>query len=134
MSDLHIAIPARTEQLTPLRHALDEWAIQAGVSPADREALTLASYEAMTNVVLHAYSGTNGELTLHATRLTAEARVRVTVTDYGSWRSPARSDGQLAHGRGLPIMHAMASDTTIETTRLGTTVRMYWPCAGAGNV
>ena len=52
--DLHVRVPAVAGRLTGLRHALAEWAERAGLAPEDREALTLASYEAMANSVEHA--------------------------------------------------------------------------------
>lgn len=129
--DLRARVPATAEQLPALRHALDDWAARVGMAAADREALVLASYEAMANVVLHAYDGVTGALELHATHLRHEGRVRVTVVDQGRWRPPPADPGPL-HGRGLPIMHAMAAETTVESTDHGTTVRMHWPCPPGG--
>jgi serine/threonine-protein kinase RsbW len=124
--DLHVRVPAVAGRLTGLRHALAEWAERVGLAPADREALTLASYEAMANSVEHAYSGQlEGVLDLRAERDESEGRVVVTVTDYGQWRPPPADPG--VRGRGLPLIRGLTPDSKIRPSARGTTVSMSWP-------
>ena len=59
-------VPADAHCLIALRHALSRWAIRAGMIPEQVEVLTLASYEALADVVTHAYRGGGGEFDLHA--------------------------------------------------------------------
>jgi serine/threonine-protein kinase RsbW len=127
--DLHVRVPAVAGRLTGLRHALAEWAERAGLAPEDREALTLASYEAMANSVEHAYAGQlDGVLDLRAERDPAEGRVVVTVTDFGQWRPPPTDPG--TRGRGLPLIRGLTPDSAITPSARGTTVSMSWPLPG----
>lgn len=128
VDDVRRRVLARAENLPRLRHELDVWAERIGLPEAERHALVLASYEAMSNVVSHAYVA-GGVLDLHATHVPADGYLEVTVTDHGQWRPPDADLGPLS-GRGLMLMHAMA-ETTIDSTDDGTTVRMQWPCPGA---
>jgi serine/threonine-protein kinase RsbW len=127
--DLHVRVPAVAGRLTGLRHTLAEWAERAGLTPEDREALTLASYEAMANSVEHAYAGQlDGVLDLRAVRDPAEGRVVVTVTDFGQWRPPPADPG--TRGRGLPLIRGLTPDSAITPSARGTTVSMSWPLPG----
>ncbi|WP_225978432.1 ATP-binding protein [Gandjariella thermophila] len=118
-------VPAVAERLTPLRHALADWARRVGLSPEITHDVVLASYEAMANVVEHAYHGGGGVLDLHATYSSEHVRVSVTVADYGRWRPPADDPGPL-HGRGLSLIRTLASRAEVEPGPRGTTVRMHW--------
>jgi serine/threonine-protein kinase RsbW len=127
--DLHVRVPATAGRLTGLRHALTEWAEHAGLTEADREALTLASYEAMANSVEHAYAGQlRGVLELRAVRDVDEGRVVVTVTDYGRWKPPPTDPG--TRGRGLPLIRGLTPESAIRPSANGTTVSMSWPLPG----
>jgi serine/threonine-protein kinase RsbW len=124
--DLHFRVPAAAARLTALRHALTQWAERSGLTPDDREALILASYEAMANSVEHAYEGrVDGMLDLTATRDDVRKRVTVTVTDYGAWKTPPINPG--TRGRGLPLIHGLTETAVITPSERGTTVTMSWP-------
>lgn len=126
VSDLHVRVPAVAGRLTGLRHALAEWAKRAGLDEADREALTLATYEAMANTVEHAYAGqAQGMLDLSAVRDPARGLVIVTVTDHGRWRPQPADPG--ARGRGIPLIRGLTPSAVITTSTGGTTVSMSWP-------
>jgi serine/threonine-protein kinase RsbW len=122
--DLHVRVPADPGRLTALRHALSNWAERVGLDLADREALTLASYEAMANAVEHAYAGRlQGIIELRA--VSEAGRVVVTVTDYGRWRTPPADVG--TRGRGLTLIRGLTPDSAISSSDQGTTVSMSWP-------
>jgi serine/threonine-protein kinase RsbW len=124
--DLHFRVPAVPGRLAGLRHALAEWAARAGLPEEDTEALVLASYEAMANTVEHAYRDqTQGLLDVKAQVDGTEARVVVTVTDYGKWKPPQPGGG--LRGRGLSLIRGLTSTATITPTIDGTTVTMFWP-------
>jgi serine/threonine-protein kinase RsbW len=126
--DLHFRVPAAAARLTTLRHALTEWAEQSELSSDDREALILASYEAMANSVEHAYAGQGqGVLDLSAVRDHDRKCVVVTVTDYGTWKPPPIDPG--SRGRGLPLIRGLTPTATITPSEHGTTVTMSWPMA-----
>lgn len=124
--DLHVRVPADQSRLTELRHALTEWAQRVGLHSADREALTLASYEAMANAVEHAYVGDErGMIELSAVSEPDAGRVVVTVTDHGTWRTPPAKIG--TRGRGLTLIRGLTPDSAILSSEDGTTVSMSWP-------
>lgn len=124
--DLHVRVPAVASRLTGLRHALAEWAEEVGLAAADREAMTLASYEAMANTVEHAYADElEGVLDLRAVRDPAQGRVVVTVTDYGRWKPVPADPG--TRGRGLPLIRGLTPAAAITPSPQGTTVSMSWP-------
>jgi serine/threonine-protein kinase RsbW len=130
--DLHFRVPAVPSRLAGLRHALAEWATRVGLAEEDTEALVLASYEAMANTVEHAYHDqTQGLLDLRAQVDDEQARVVVTVTDYGQWKPPQVSGG--LRGRGLSLIKGLTTTSTITPTTGGTTVTMFWPLPGANN-
>jgi len=87
------------------------------------EALTLASYEALANVVTHAYPNGEGAFDLRANADTE--RVEVTITDHGQWHAPGPDPLRL-HGRGLPLIHTLTDDAEITCGPEGTVVRLAW--------
>lgn len=118
-------VPATSDQLPPVRHALAEWAAATGLSAEQVDAVTLAADEAMSNVVSHAYPDAPGTLDLLATQDAASGEVYVTVTDHGRWRPVPPDPGPL-HGRGLLLIRALAQALDLERGQDGTTVRMRW--------
>lgn len=123
--DLHIRVPAVANRLAGLRRTLAAWAERVGLAPADREALTLASYEAMANSVEHAYAGElDGVLDLRAKCDPDQGRAIVTVTDYGQWRPPPEDPGP--RGRGLALIRGLTAAAAITPSSTGTTVSMSW--------
>lgn len=118
-------VPANAEELPALRRALSEWAVEAGLSDEAGEKLVLASYEAMANVVEHAYAGDGGAIELTAAVVPISRQARITVTDDGRW-SPMANDPQAHRGRGLPLIHQLADEATVIPREKGTTVKMMW--------
>jgi serine/threonine-protein kinase RsbW len=122
--EIHHRIPASPDRLPELRHALSRWSAEVGMPAEQREELILASYEAMANSVEHAYRDTGeGVLDLHAS-CDEQGTVTVTVTDYGTWKPESPGDG--LRGRGLRLIQALATDSSVERGDSGTTVTMTW--------
>ncbi len=120
-----VDIPAVAEALTPLRRALADWATLAGLPRCDVDDLVLASYEAMANVVDHAYQpGQRGHFRLDA-RCTADLQILVTVSDYGRWH-PLLANPSSHRGRGLPLIYQLAHRVEVRHDQRGTTVQMRW--------
>lgn len=119
------SVPAMPEQVDQLRRQLATWAAEAGLPLGRTQDMMLAAYEAMANVVVHAYPDQPGTLDLDAIR--HDDRITVTVTDRGQWQ-PAPVPG-LLHGRGLPLIHTLADDAGFTTGPAGTVVEMTWTCA-----
>lgn len=118
-------IPATADRLLPLRHELAGWARATGLTTDQVDELILATDEAMSNVVSHAYPQQPGTFELHATHRPDLGTVGVTIRDRGQWRPEPRDPGPL-HGRGLILIRALASNVTFEQAVDGTTVRMVW--------
>ncbi|WP_167113273.1 ATP-binding protein [Amycolatopsis viridis] len=122
---LHRKVPARSRNATILRHLLTRWANAVDLPEDTTDAIALAAYEAMINVVTHAYpAGADGPMELSAEL--RGATVDVTVSDRGRWEPPAPDPGPL-HGRGLPLIRALSERADISPGPGGTTVRMRWP-------
>jgi serine/threonine-protein kinase RsbW len=126
--DLGFCVPAATERLHQLRQALMAWARRVGLAAEAVSDLVLATYEAMANVVDHAYHDcSSGLLNLHARADRTHRVVTVTVTDYGRWRPPQQ--GPTLRGRGLALIHGLAQYTEIRPGQDGTTVAMTYRMA-----
>lgn len=87
--------------------------------------LKLSAYEAMVNVVEHAYpAGIDDATTFTLTARLHHTELTVSVTDHGrrSQNSSTREGG-----RGLPLIRALAPGLTIDSSAVGTTSAMTWP-------
>jgi serine phosphatase RsbU (regulator of sigma subunit)/anti-sigma regulatory factor (Ser/Thr protein kinase) len=115
--------PADRDMIGDVRRTIQGWGARAGL-PDDLVAeLALASYEAMANVVEHAYPDTtDGPLSIRINR--EDQRLVVIVADQGQWQSAAADD---LRGRGLLLMEGMARELRVARTPAGTTVEMRWP-------
>jgi anti-sigma regulatory factor (Ser/Thr protein kinase) len=116
-------VPATGTALPAVRHELTAWAGAAGLDSGQVDDLALAAYEAMANVVDHAYDAPGGVFDLHGCR--QDGHVVVTVTDHGRFR-PAR-DGASLRGRGLVLIERTAVQFELIRLAAGTQVRMSWP-------
>ncbi|MFB9688658.1 ATP-binding protein [Amycolatopsis plumensis] len=119
---LHEDVPAEPARISPLRDQLAGWATSTGLAPERVQDLLLAVYEAMANVVVHAYPDRPGSFTVHARHV--GGAVTVTIRDSGQWQAVPRSS--LLGGRGLPLIHTLADQALVETSVAGTTVTMTW--------
>jgi anti-sigma regulatory factor (Ser/Thr protein kinase) len=109
------------DQLGDVRHQFARWLAAAGVSDERVADIVLAVNEAVANSIEHGYQGRK----LGKIRLKGEndgARVRVKITDKGSWK-PAASDPGV-RGRGLLLIRAVSDWLEMECTPKGTTVDM----------
>ncbi len=93
-----------TYQATPdavgdARTRLAEFAAAAGASPSQVEAVRLATSEAMTNAVLHAYRGEPGSIYVNAAVVSAE--LWILIADDGHGLEPRADRPGLGLGLGL---------------------------------
>jgi serine/threonine-protein kinase RsbW len=118
-------VPAVAGRLPGLRRRITDWARQVGLGPERTDALRLASDEALTNVVQHAYRDGRGVLNLYASYHAERDRVTVTVVDHGRWRPMLILRGS---GRrfGMMLMRGLADKVDVITGPNGTTVRLSW--------
>jgi serine/threonine-protein kinase RsbW len=118
-------VAAEPGRLNEIRHRLTSWAETANLPPEQIEAVTLASYEALANVVDHAYEKPPRrwrDLCLEA-EIESDTIV-VTISDHGHWLPPATDPG--ARGHGLMLMGKLSNSLSINKTDGGTVVRLCW--------
>jgi serine/threonine-protein kinase RsbW len=122
--------PAVAESVPRARRAIAEFAERAGLSDERLDRLRLALSEAVTNVVVHAYRGRNGELQIDAAVAADEFWVLVADTGCG-YQTPSKNPG---FGFGLALI-ADACDEFVITERAhgGTEARMGFLLQGHGS-
>jgi len=112
-----------------LREVLHTWLFRTVDISAVRACdIVLATDEAVTNVVEHAYRNFVGaglvtlDLSYHAPTATIEIR----VTDQGQWREPAPTPITATRGRGLILMRKLADACTVAGCINGTSVSLLF--------
>jgi anti-sigma regulatory factor (Ser/Thr protein kinase) len=115
---LALTLPAEPEALITARRALRNWLAEVGVDPEALYDITLATGEACTNAIEHAYAPGEASFDLEAIR--GDEDVTVSVRDYGSWREPRGQN----RGRGLKLMRTLMDDVSVRREETGTTVEL----------
>jgi len=125
VAPLDLCALATTGNAAMMRRRFRGW-VGVLTDPDTADDLALAVYEALANVVDHAYVGRGepGLMTLWAEAscplLTGRDLV-VTVLDEGAWRP---STGPGWRGRGLPLMRELVHATAVLPGDEGTTVQL----------
>lgn len=125
---LTITAPADGSTASWARHEFNAWLaidVPAGELFDD---LVLAVYETLANAADHAYLDTDtGPMQLLARR--SRTALHVTVTDRGTWRTPASptTAAPTVRGRGLPLIRVLVHDVHLELGPRGTTVHLRTP-------
>lgn len=90
--------------------------------------LLLAVYEALANAAEYAYvdAPLPGTVGLNAAYAPDSDTLVVSVIDHGKWRVPKGDQPANLRGRGIPLMHALADEATVEGTPDGTEVTLRW--------
>ena len=114
---IDIALPARPESSSQLRRALRTY-LESVLEAARVDDVVLAAGEAAGNAIEHAYRDSSGEIVLRAH--VNSGQLVIEVIDRGKWRL----DGDPERGRGLGIMRALVDHVSIESTHVGTNVRL----------
>jgi serine phosphatase RsbU (regulator of sigma subunit)/anti-sigma regulatory factor (Ser/Thr protein kinase) len=115
---LRMTLPAQLGQLAPMRRTIDRWLTEAQASPEEIFELTVATCEAATNAIEHAYGP--DEATFEVTATLHERVVEILVVDQGKWRA-RRGAGR---GPGQDVIRAFTHTVSVESAGDGTTVRM----------
>jgi len=120
-------MPARAENVALVRHVIGSLAAALRLPEPMIEDVKLAVTEACTNVVRHAYSGSDGPLEVRVEP--ASECLTVVVTDHGRGIRPdPTSDGA---GLGLPLIAALTNQLEIEEgPPHGSRVRMSFTTGG----
>jgi anti-sigma regulatory factor (Ser/Thr protein kinase) len=98
------------------------------LDPTKASDMVLAVNEAMANVAEYAYLMAEQPGTMHvlANYDGTAARLTVTVTDEGAWRSVDPAATAPRRGRGIPLMHALADHARVDSSAAGTRVSLEW--------
>jgi FixJ family two-component response regulator/anti-sigma regulatory factor (Ser/Thr protein kinase)/putative methionine-R-sulfoxide reductase with GAF domain len=113
-----LTLPAEPEALITARRALRNWLTEVGVDSDALYDITLATGEACTNAIEHAYAPGEASFDIEAVRGAGDVLVK--VRDYGQWR-PARGQNR---GRGLKLMETLMDGVEIRREESGTTVEL----------
>jgi GAF domain-containing protein/anti-sigma regulatory factor (Ser/Thr protein kinase) len=115
---LKLRVAARPEELAAIRRLLRGWLTDAGADRRAIEAVLLASGEACTNAIEHAYGP--GEQTFELEGARDGDDVVLVIRDSGRWRPPRGQN----RGRGLGLMETFMDEVEVTPTDTGTAVRM----------
>ena len=112
------AVPASVPEA---RHALAAFAAAAGATNDELDAIRLATSEALTNIVVHAYDGRPGHV--HVSAALAEDELWVLIGDDGGGLHTGSPRGGLGVGLAL-IAELSDSFAIVNRSSGGTEVRM----------
>lgn len=120
---VRLALPARPEGVGVVRQALAGLADAMALDGAILADAKMAVTEACTNVVVHAYGDTDGELEVEM--LADDFAVTVVVRDRGTGIRPRATRETQALGLGLPLIAALSDAFEVRGgPGIGTEVRM----------
>lgn len=118
---LTVTVAATIRNASALRRQFQQWAAPV-LPPAAAADLTLAVYEALANVVEHAFVTRRYIGMMRLAASVTAAHVEVVVADDGTWRFPTGDAGN--RGRGTRLMHSLVTAVRVETGPAGTTVHL----------
>lgn len=128
---LQLTLPARSENVVVIRHALAGLAEEIGMDEPGLADVKTVVTEACMNVVLHAYRGEAGPLSVEAE--TDEAELTVVVRDEGVGIRPQADSGRESLRLGLSLIAALSSSFAISGgVDRGTEVTMRVPLRSGG--
>ena len=120
--DLQQSYPAVPDSVRAARWALTRFAVAAGASAEQVEAVRLAASEALTNAVMHAYPDSEGSV--HITAAVAGGELCVLIADDGCGIRPHVSRGGL--GVGLTLIASLCDELQIVKRSSGGTGLWLW--------
>ena len=115
---LNLRVAARPEELAAIRRLLRGWLTDVGADRRAIEAVLLASGEACTNAIEHAYGP--GEQTFELEGARDGDDIVLEIRDSGQWRAPRGQN----RGRGLGLMETFMDEVEVTPSETGTAVRM----------
>jgi anti-sigma regulatory factor (Ser/Thr protein kinase) len=128
---LYVRLPARAENVAVVRHALAGLAEQIGMDETGVADLKTVVTEACMNVVVHAYPGESGPLTVEAEP--DSDGLTVIVSDSGSGISPQAESERTSLKLGLSLIAALSGSFSISGgLDRGTEVMMRLPLRERG--
>lgn len=130
---VHRSWPADPQELRSIRRELHAWLDPSALSGADVDDVVLAVYEAVANVVEHAY-GPGEDGTVELTLWTESDDLNIEVADHGRWRQPpgpAPPEPGGEPGMGIPLMHRLMDSVLIHYDTRGSRVLLRTPASPA---
>jgi PAS domain S-box-containing protein len=115
---LVLRVPAEPRVLAPIRHTLRRWLREHEATAQDVNDILVASGEACSNAIQHAYGPVEG--TLEITLALLDGEVELTIRDWGTWRPTSPAQG----GRGMHLMLGLMDNVDVDSRSEGTVVRM----------
>ena len=115
---LELELPVTPESLGVVRTHVRRWLREHDAPPDVAHDIVVASGEAVTNVVEHAYGP--GSASFRVEAAIDHGSAVLTIRDHGHWREPR----DIGRGRGTPMMHALMDHVETTTGDEGTTVRL----------
>jgi anti-sigma regulatory factor (Ser/Thr protein kinase) len=124
-SRLTIDLPCTKKSLGRAREKIKKFALENGFEP-NIEDITLATQEAVKNVIQHACPADNN---IHIEFVARPDRMIIEVTDLGQgFDVPLIENGFLSpladHGRGIPLIKGLMDEVSITSDNEGTVVIM----------
>jgi NO-binding membrane sensor protein with MHYT domain/anti-sigma regulatory factor (Ser/Thr protein kinase) len=121
LREIDLRVPAVPKNVGRIRAAMRRFIDSLDTTEDVAYAILLASGEAVANAVEHAYAGEDepGDLVVCVRSDGDEAEV--VIEDFGRW---ARGSSDPERGRGVALMHELASAASIEQASSGTIVRL----------
>lgn len=122
-------VTADAHNAAAIRREFSDWLGQYfTLDPTQASDVVLAVNEAMANAAEYAYLAAERPGTMHVRALydDSASTLSVTVTDEGAWRSSDPANSGPKRGRGIPLMHALADQATVDSSQAGTRVRLEW--------
>jgi PAS domain S-box-containing protein len=122
----YLTFPAEPGELRKLRALMRDWLDERDITASTQDAVLLATGEACSNAIEHAYRGRPaGQVKVEITE-TADHMLTVTVRDTGNFVGPSPDPDR---GRGTALMRDLTTDFSRDSTPTGTTVRFRLPTA-----
>ncbi|MFI8568763.1 ATP-binding protein [Rhodococcus sp. NPDC078407] len=124
---------AESTVASALRRRLRGWVLELGVNTALVDDIVLGVYEALANVVEHAYQASPEPGTMTITAAYDHETLTVTVSDTGTWNPPTPTTSR---SHGLQLAAAVSDDLSVDhRPGLGTVVTATWskPLAAVGS-
>lgn len=124
-----VGVRAVPESAARIRHEFSKWLHNhVALDSVKASDVLLAVNEALANAAEFAYrsSPQPGVMHVHADYDPGAAVLTVTVADQGNWRSAEAPTNDPARGRGIPLMRALSDRAIIDSSPIGTEVRLQW--------
>ena len=122
---VHLSWPADPHCLTHMRSAVRTWLAPLGFASETIEDIVLATNEAASNAIDHAYSTSSSRNTVELRLCSDHLAAHVEVFDHGQWRTPDPSP--TGRGRGLQMMRHLIDAVVVHRRPSGTIVLLRHP-------